>query len=107
MILTILWMFLIFVIKFLETYLVRVGTFTTLTKRETWSMILDGLDESLGLLALALLVVDLFYMPYSLSYIAGSVIATKAVAKRWPPFVWKMIKSRKKKYIKRFPVSTA
>ena len=104
------WMLVIFLIKFLETYLVRMGTFTTLTKRESWSMILDALDESLGLLALAILVVDLFYLPYSLSYVIGSMIATKAVARRWPSFVWRAIRKKKngrKNYKKRTPFSTA
>lgn len=58
-------------------------------------MILDSLDESLGLLALAILVVDLFYLPYSLSYIVGSAVATKLVTKRWPKILWKIIQKKK------------
>jgi hypothetical protein len=102
-----LWMLVIFSAKFMETYLVRLGTFTTLSKRGNISMILDGLDESLGLLALALLVVDLFYLPFSLSYIAGSVIATRAIAMRWPKFVWRMIKKKKRISRKKIPITTA
>ena len=105
---TFLWMLIIFSAKFMETYLVRLGTFTTLSKRGNISMILDGLDESLGLLALAILVVDLFYLPFSLSYIVGSVVATRAIAMRWPKFIWKMVRRKKKSsYRKKLPVTTA
>jgi hypothetical protein len=102
-----LWMLIIFSSKFMETYLVRLGTFTTFSKRGNISMILDGLDESLGLLALALLVVDLFYLPFSLSYIAGSVIATRAIAMRWPRFIWRIIRPKKKVSRKKISVTTA
>jgi Na+/proline symporter len=101
------WIMIIFIARFLENYLVRMGTLTTLSKKENWATILDLLDESLGLLVYALIIIDLFYLPYCFSSIIGSAVATRCVACRWPKFIWEMTKTKKKIYKKKFPFSTA
>jgi len=104
---TIFWSIVIFILRFLENYLVRMGTLTTLTKKVWWATILDLMDESLGLLAIAILVIDQFYLPYSISSIVGSATATRCVTMRQPKFIWEMMKNKKKStYRKKVPFTT-
>ena len=97
---------LVFVLRFLEILIVRMGTLQTIAKKSKWAAGLDLMDSTLGLLSIAIIVVDRFYAPFSVAFIVGSAVGTFAAAERWPRFVWNLMKS-KRNYLKKIPCTTA
>lgn len=79
------------------------GTLSTIIKRARWAAGLDAIDGTLGIIALAVLVLDRFYLPYSVAFILAGSIATYLVAIRWPGAVWKAVKGPKRVAKKRPP----
>ena len=92
------WAIIVFMAKYLECYLVRAGTITTIEKNTRVAVFLDVIDELLGW-AIILLVVDsvserlLFICASTL----GSNVATGCVSERWPEFIWRWLKPKPKK----------
>jgi len=99
----------VFLLEFIVSYLLNAGSIAILTKKSLNATILSGITNICTWASLIVVVkITDWNVWMIISASLGDMMGDYLVAERWPDWLWQRLnKPRKKKYLKRSPVTTA